>query len=583
VFKLSGFALIMLWASLAFSQEARHVALTNGSLQVYSVMVDGRDLSAQGKREIKLDPYPERVTFGFGPATNSTWVPIRLTFKLEGYDPVWRRGRSSAMTFKVSFYNDSLDIVDQHVFTVEKDSTGWNGSLKTSTLTHRRETILVPPRATRVELVLSSAGPPSAVGVYVVDGLEVSHVTTNGTPQILLGNPFDADSDTNLDQAPKDWQRDGTGPSMAKVVEIGQDPQKKALAILDEDPIGHAEWHNKLATAPRVRPGELLVVEWNELFSIGLADTRVAEYQNLPPGNYRFLVKEETIFGVPTGVETSVDVVVPLPIWKQAKFWLIVVTILIAAAAAGVRYHASHKLKREVSRLKEQRALEQERLRIARDIHDDLGARVTQISMLSAMAPGQMNFPQNAAENFHQISQMSRDLVSALYETVWAVNPENDNLYAVGNYLRQMTSQLCEPAQLRCRFQIPMLPRDVEVSSQTRHNLAMAVKEAVHNIMKHASATELTIRVVFSEMLLAISIQDNGCGFQISGMAGGNGLANMKRRMADLGGTCVVESQPGSGTSVHLRLKIKVAETNSARDVVPDTMNIEAGREQSKS
>lgn len=431
---------------------------------------------------------------------------------------------------------------------------------------------------------MSSAGPPSAVGIYVIDSLIVSRLTTNGSPQILLSNPFDVDAETEIaDQAPKDWQRDGTRPSMAKIVKIGQDPQKKALAILDDDPIGHAEWHDKLATVPRVAPGDLLVVEWNELFSIGVADLSAADYPTLPPGNYRFCVKEETIFGVPTGTETSLAILVPLPLWKQAWFWLTAVTILVAASAAGVRYHASHKLQREVWRLREQRTLEQERLRIARDIHDDLGARVTQISMLSAMASDHSNFPQNARADFQQISQMSRDLVSALYETVWAVNPENDNLYEVGNYLRQMTSQLCEPSQLRYRFHIPTLPRDVPVSSQTRHNVAMAVKEAVHNIMKHAHASEVKIRVVFADMLLTVSIQDDGCGFQISGLACGNGLANMKRRMEDLGGSCVIESQAGGGTSIHLRLKIKAAEPSGAEKTSAHVFNGESSPQAYKS
>ncbi len=472
------------------------------------------------------------------------------------------------MTFKIAFYDESLDIIDQKLFPVELDSTGWNGSLKTSTLTHRRESIVVPPRASRLVVVITSAGPPSAVGIYVVDGLIVSRITTNGSPQVLLGNPFEADAESEggmVDQTPKDWLRDGTRPSMAKIVELGRDPKKRALAILDNDPIGHAEWHNRQPTAPRVNPGDLLVVEWNELYSIGVADLGGTEYQKLPPGNYRFCVREETIMGVPTGVETSLAIQVPLPIWKQARFWLTAVIVLVFASAAGVRYHASHKLKREVLRLKQQREPEQARMRIARDIHDDLGARVTQISMLSAMAPDNADFPQNARADFNQISQMSRDLVSALYETVWAVNPENDNLYELGNYLRQMTSQLCGPAQLRCRFQIPTLPRDVQVSSQMRHNVAMTVKEAVHNFMKHANGSEVIIRIVFAEMLLTVSVQDFGCGFQTSGLASGNGLANMKRRMEELGGTCVVESQPGSGTSVHLRLKLKTAEPTPAK------------------
>jgi len=157
---------------------------------------------------------------------------------------------------------------------------------------------------------------------------------------------------------------------------------------------------------------------------------------------------------------------------------------------------------------------------------------------------------------------MSRDLIAALYETVWAVSPENDNLYALGNFVRQITSQLCEVAQLRCRFQIPALPRDVQVSSQTRHNIIMAVKEAVHNVIKHASASELTIRVAFTGGLLTVWIQDNGRGFQAASKTDGNGLANMQRRLESLGGNCVIESQPGQGTSVHLTLRI---ETQSSR------------------
>jgi len=271
-----------------------------------------------------------------------------------------------------------------------------------------------------------------------------------------------------------------------------------------------------------------------------------------------------------------------LPLWETPWFWVAMTAILISASAVVSRSVASRRMRREVLRLEQQRVLEQERLRIAQNIHDDLGARVTQISMLSAMAPDRSIFPQNARADFHQISQMSRDLVSALYETVWAVNPENDNLYAMGNYLRQMTSQLCESAQLRCRFDIPILPREVQVSSKTRHNVAMAVKEAVHNIMKHAHASELTIRVDFTELLLTVSIQDDGCGFQASGLECGNGLANMKRRMEDLGGSCVVESQPGGGTTVHLRLRIKAVQPDHSQKLSLTASNGEPSRQAHK-
>jgi signal transduction histidine kinase len=207
--------------------------------------------------------------------------------------------------------------------------------------------------------------------------------------------------------------------------------------------------------------------------------------------------------------------------------------------------------------------LEQERLRIAHDIHDDLGARVTQISLLSAMSQGNDSFPEKARLDFDRISKMSRELVVALYETVWAVSPENDNLEALGSYLCQMANKLCEPAPLRCRFQVTGLPAEVQLSSQTRHNLCMAVKEALHNVIKHAQASEISMRVTFAQGVLEISIQDNGRGFDPALRTEGNGLANMKQRLAILGGLCAIESQPGQGTRVQIRLPVQSPPKNT--------------------
>ncbi len=272
---------------------------------------------------------------------------------------------------------------------------------------------------------------------------------------------------------------------------------------------------------------------------------------------YKFRVRGMDVMGRLTGAEASVDIFVPQPFWKTPWFWGIVVVAISAILVGISRYFVWHRMRREMVRLKQQRALEQERLRIAHDIHDDLGARVTQISLLSAMAQDNSSFPEKARNDFDKISKMSRELVSALYETVWAVNPENDNLEAQGNYLCQMVNQLCERAPIRCRFHVLDLPSEVQISSQTRHNINMAVKEAVHNVIKHASASEVTIRMAFTDGFLDISIQDDGVGFQPDEKVGGNGLTNMKQRMANIGGSCFVESEPGKGTTVRIRLTVR--------------------------
>ena len=172
------------------------------------------------------------------------------------------------------------------------------------------------------------------------------------------------------------------------------------------------------------------------------------------------------------------------------------------------------------------------------------------------MAQRKPSLPEEARADFGTISQMTRDLVSALYETVWAVNPENDNLEALANYLCQVGNQLCSQATLRCRLEVPELPPNVPLSSQVRHNLVMAVKEAVHNVIKHAAATEVRIAITFDGSELSLSISDNGRGFTPGAARLGHGLGNLHRRLEVIGGRCRIESQAGRGTSVRLELPV---------------------------
>jgi signal transduction histidine kinase len=487
--------------------------------------------------------------------TNSGWEPTRLRYKLEGYNGGWQEGTAS-MCLTVRFADEHGDQVGQTTFEVRGESAGWNGTLTNSTLSHRRETLIAPPAAARMWVTISSGcGPPATVGLYVVDDLIVSKLSgNNGFSEVLLHPSFGG---ARANSPPPDWVRDGIRPSMARILEFGRDPEVRAFAIVDDDPIAHAEWHNLRQTAPQIAPGERLVLEWNELFSKGLGDTRSATYSKLPAGDYRFRVQEVTALGGPTGLEDSLKIHVPLPLRETPFFWPAVATAFIAASLLTSRYIAWYRMRREVALLRHQRALEQERLRIAQDIHDDLGARVTQIALLSAMAQGNATLPENARAEFNNISRMTRELISALYETVWAVNPENDNLDALGNYLCQMGNELCNQARLRCRFEVMDLPRNIQISSQTRHNITMAVKEGIHKVIKHANAGEVTLQVGFDEEVLTISIRDDGCGFDPSAHASGSGLSNMRRRLVDVGGTCCIRSESGRGTRVDLRLTIK--------------------------
>jgi len=556
-------ALLKLLIIVAWSARAE----TDGSprstkqLAIQWATVGGKNLSWRPGGVLRLGSASGPVSFNFGPFPNSHWMPFRLRFKLYGYETDWHASEA-AMGLTVRFCNEQGDQIGQALFEARGESPGWDGTLSRSPLTHRRETLVVPQLATRLWVSISSGcGPPATVGIYAVDNLVVARFSsTNALPEVLLRPSFDLDSGNSVADAPPNWMRDGIRPSMAKVIELGREPKARALAILDEDPLGHAEWHNRRETAPRICPGERLMLEWNELFSMGLGVSRVAPYPKLSPGDYLFHVEEVTAMGVPTGIADSLRVHVASPLWKMSLFWPALLTTVLAAFIGSARYVAWYKMRREVVSLKQQRSLEQERLRIAQDIHDDLGARVTQISLLSAIAQGNPSFPEKARSDFDSISRMTRDLVSALYETVWTVNPENDNLEALGNYLCQMIDQLCSQVPLRCRFDVAELPKDIQVSSQTRHSTSLAVKEAVHNVIKHAKATEVKLCVSFVGGELKISVSDNGCGFEPANRSTGSGLQNMRRRLEAIGGSCCIYGLPGQGTTVEMRLTVKPAE-----------------------
>ena len=555
-------ALIAFQICFFAAAENPSTASEENPLEIQSVLVNSKQVPVSSADLVNLGPFPKDISFTFGPSKDANHAPVRLRYKMINYDSGWQQAYGE-MGLTVRFYNENGDQINENIFTVGGDSPGWNGSLATSLLTHRRETMTVPPQASRIMIVISSAGAPSAVGIYVVDSMLVSRIGPNGESTLLLRPPFDSDPKKYAENyVPDGWMHDGTHPSMARVVEVGKDPSTAAFAVLDNDPFGHAEWHNIMEFAPKVVPGDRIVVDWNELYSIGEGNVGGANYSSLPPGTYQFCVEETTALGAPTGVQSQIVVMVPKPFWKTAWFTGTIFLLFVVGITAMARYIVWQRMRREMLHLRNQRVLEQERLRIAHDIHDDIGARVTQISLLSAMAHSNQSLPETARIEFNQISQMARDLIAALYETVWAVNPENDNLDALGNYLCQMLNQMCEQSQLICNLDVQDLPKDIQVSSQIRHNITLAVKESLNNAIKHSKATEVNFRITFEKMFLTISIQDNGCGFDLRETPAGNGLKNIKSRLDSIGGSSSIESQSGSGTTVYLRLTIKPFEMN---------------------
>jgi signal transduction histidine kinase len=223
----------------------------------------------------------------------------------------------------------------------------------------------------------------------------------------------------------------------------------------------------------------------------------------------------------------------------------------------------NRRLQQHLKRLEQERVLERERTRIAQDLHDIMGAKLCRISFLSEHARRSDGVPVELQEEMCAISDDSREVLQSLDEMVWAVNPQKDTLDHVVSYIGQYAQEYFQKTGIECELEIPDRVPVQPLSSQSRHHLFLAVHEALTNILKHSGATRARIAMACRSADFEIVISDNGSGFdptstesRSSSSAAGfcNGLGNMRRRLGELGGHCVIESQLGHGTTIRFML-----------------------------
>ncbi|HVU27087.1 MAG TPA: two-component regulator propeller domain-containing protein [Verrucomicrobiae bacterium] len=304
---------------------------------------------------------------------------------------------------------------------------------------------------------------------------------------------------------------------------------------------------------------------------------RTIIYSYIPPGNYRFHVTACNSDGVwnPEGATLAFTV---LPYFWQT-LWFHIVGSLAAVALIGYSalWITRRRMRRKLERLERQRAIERERTRIARDIHDNLGANLTRISLLSQSAHGELHNPEQAAAQLNRIYNTTRELTRAMDEIVWAVNPEHDTLDSLVNYLGKFGQEFLGSLDVRCRLDLPMQLPQWLITAEVRHNLFLAVKEALNNVVKHATASEVTISLTTAANSFTLSVRDNGRGFtpetltqksppESGRLVSGNGLNNMRRRLEKIGGRCEIISAPGKGTDVKFIVPVAMEDSPVKRN-----------------
>jgi ligand-binding sensor domain-containing protein/signal transduction histidine kinase len=308
-----------------------------------------------------------------------------------------------------------------------------------------------------------------------------------------------------------------------------------------------------LSAADRARFRHRL--EGHETAWAEVGNLRVASYSRLPPAEYRFQVSACNEDGVWNEQGTAVTIVVEPHFWQTWWFLGIAGAAVLGLVAGAVYYVSTQKLQRQLSGLRQQEALEQERSRIARDIHDQLGANLTQVSLLGELLEGDKDHPEEVTAHAKQISQTALETSRALDEIVWTVNPRNDTLDGLVNYICKYAQDYLTVAGLSYRLDVPAQLPNAPISPEVRHNVFLASKEAITNVVRHAHASSAWLRLKLEPGRFTLEIEDDGrgpAGTKEERAQTRNGLRNMGKRMEDVGGNFEIGPAPERGTLVRL-------------------------------
>jgi signal transduction histidine kinase len=244
---------------------------------------------------------------------------------------------------------------------------------------------------------------------------------------------------------------------------------------------------------------------------------------------------------------------IKLYFWQTGWFQIALLTICGLVILISLRLMAQNALHR-----KDRWLLQQERARIAREIHDDIGARMTQLVLHGEVAQGSVAAGSEAQEKLVQICDEARGLLSTMDDILWAVNPRRDNLSDFAVYVCNYAQEFLESTSIQCLFEVDEEMSAAAFNLPHRRSLLMAIKETLNNAVKHSEATELRLKLHWPGQRLVMVVQDNGKGFDPAMVnLERNGLTNLTQRMRELGGSCQITSQPGQGCRVEFNIPLR--------------------------
>ncbi|MSU36951.1 MAG: hypothetical protein EXS36_18010 [Pedosphaera sp.] len=285
---------------------------------------------------------------------------------------------------------------------------------------------------------------------------------------------------------------------------------------------------------------------------------RVALFTDLKPGRYRFEVRVANSEGRLQAEIAHVDIVLKPYLWQRLSLRLASGCLAAACLAIALRKTWNRN---QLQLISQRQGLEIERTRIARDLHDDVGANLTGLALRAELASRRL--PPEAARELGSFARDARNLVDHMREVIWAVNPTCDTLESLVSYIVDHAEVFLERAGVSCRLDVPDHLPSAAVHAEARHQLLMVVKEALTNAVRHSEAQIVQLRVRYERKRLTVTIEDNGRGFEPVDSPGfrisptGLGLENMQRRLRAVGGSVRISSELGGGTTVDASLPIE--------------------------
>ena len=290
---------------------------------------------------------------------------------------------------------------------------------------------------------------------------------------------------------------------------------------------------------------------------IKIASKAQIRYANLPPSHYTLKVRAFNSDGVEADKIYSLLVTIEAPWWQSWWFRLCSLLAVAGFMVLIVRNYTNRRLEKQRTELEKTQAIEKERNRISRDMHDDLGSGLTIIAILSEVVKKQLSIPAKAKETLDKIAESSRDLVDNLQDIIWVLNPKNDTPESLSSYIREYGLKYFEPLSVQLEFVYPEQFSHLHLSEEQRRNIFLTVKESFNNIAKYAWCNKVTVTIEETGKEIHLKISDDGKGFDINKVRlFANGLKNMQNRIEQVGGSYSITSEPGSGTVTEIKLSV---------------------------